>query len=91
MKTTVFKFLLDRENKKYIEIANLIGVTRQMAQSWASGSRPIAKEYIPRIAEYLGVPEWYLHKGLSDKEKLQIQKEMLIKECERLGVNFEEL
>mgnify|MGYP000906027719 CR=1 FL=1 len=81
-----FEYICNLFNKKYINIAKELGITRQTINSWTSGKRKIPKKYIPILSEKFNVPQEYFQKRLNDLDKIKIQKIKLdndIKEYEQ--------
>ncbi|MBV4450027.1 helix-turn-helix domain-containing protein [Clostridium tyrobutyricum] len=78
-----FEYICNLFNKKYINIAKELGITRQTINSWTSGKRKIPKKYIPILSEKFNVPQEYFQKEINDIDELQIQKIKLNNEIKK--------
>jgi len=78
-------------NKKYTNVAQELGISRQVVNIWIKGIKPIAKKHLPKLANMFNLSEEYFQKELTEIDKLKIQKIKLINECNRLGFKLEEI
>ena len=84
-----FEYICNLFNKKYINIAKELGITRQTINSWTSGRRKIPKKYIPILSEkFDNIPEEYFQKEIADIDKIKIQRIKLDNEIERYKVLY---
>lgn len=84
-----FEYICNLFNKKYINIAKELGITRQTINSWTSGKRKIPKKYIPILSEkFDNIPEEYFQKEIADIDKIKIQRIKLDNEIERYKVLY---
>jgi transcriptional regulator with XRE-family HTH domain len=56
------------------DVSALIDVTPQSMNSWVHGKRKFPQERIKQMAEVLNVPEEYITKQITDKDKIEILK-----------------
>lgn len=84
-----FEYICNLFNKKYINIAKELGITRQTINSWTSGKSKIPKKYIPILSEkFDNIPEEYFQKEIADIDKIKIQRIKLDNEIERYKVLY---
>jgi len=67
-------------NKKYTNIADELGITRQVVNVWINGKKNIAKKHLPKLSKMFDLPEEYFQRQLTELEKLDIQKIKLYNE-----------
>ena len=52
--------LLKKQNKKQIELATRLGLSKNVFTEWKAGRNTSYKKYLPEIAEFFGVSMEYL-------------------------------
>lgn len=57
---------LKKNNKKQMDLCSYVGISNSTFSTWKKRGTSPAAEYIPNIAEFLGVSERYLLTGKSD-------------------------
>lgn len=62
-------FLLDQQNKSQSDLAEYLGVGKQLLTNWKSGINTSYKKYVDRIADYFNVSTDYLLGKTEIKEK----------------------
>lgn len=77
-------------DKKFINIAEELGVARQIVNIWIKGKKPIANKHLPKLSEIFNLPEEYFQKELEELDKLEIQKIKFHNEASRYGDTFDE-
>lgn len=68
------EYICELYNKKFIKLAEELGISRQVINGWVKGRRPISKKYLPTLSEMFNLPEEYFQKELNDMDKLSIQQ-----------------
>lgn len=66
--TKIF-YLLDQNNKSQSDLAEYLGVGKQLLTNWKSGLNTSYKKYIDKIADYFNVSTDYLLGKTEVKEK----------------------
>ncbi|NRT34115.1 transcriptional regulator with XRE-family HTH domain [Clostridium beijerinckii] len=61
-------------NKKYTNVAEELGVSRQVVSVWIKGTKPIAKKHLPKLSKMFNLPEEYFQRQITELDKLDIQK-----------------
>lgn len=92
MAETTLEVILKNKNISYVQLGEQLGVTKQLVSLWATGKRQISEQYIDTVAEILNIDKGIITVGLSSKEEImRLKKQQLIKECEKIGISFEQL
>ena len=61
------EFLLKHNNIQQTELAEKIGVSKQLISIWIKGTRPIAKTHLPKLCEILNTSESFLKKNIDEQ------------------------
>jgi transcriptional regulator with XRE-family HTH domain len=78
------EYICNLYNVKFAQLADELGISRQVINSWIKGRRKITKKYIPILAEKFKVEQLYFQKELSELDKLEIQKNKISNEENKL-------
>ena len=75
MRTIIgLEYICGLYNKKYTNIGEELGVSRQVVSVWIKGTKPIAKKHLPKLSKMFNLPEEYFQRQVTELEKLDIQK-----------------
>jgi transcriptional regulator with XRE-family HTH domain len=58
------EFLLKHNNMQNKELADKLGVSKQIISIWIKGIRPIAKTHLPKLCEILNTSESFLKQNI---------------------------
>lgn len=68
------EYICELYNKKFITLANDLGISRQVVNGWIKGRRPITKKYLPVLVDMFNIPEKYFQMELDKKDEVTIQQ-----------------
>jgi transcriptional regulator with XRE-family HTH domain len=71
-------------------VAEELGISKQVVNSWIKGRYKISKKHLPKLVEMFKQPEEYFQKELSELEKLDIQKIKVHNETAEYKDTFDE-
>ncbi|AQR93390.1 helix-turn-helix domain-containing protein [Clostridium saccharoperbutylacetonicum] len=78
-------------DKKYIVLAEELGVSKQAIYNWINKKKAIGKKHLPILSEMFGeLPEEFFQKELTELDKLEIQKIKFANEASMYGDTFNE-
>lgn len=79
------EYIVNLYNTQFKDIAETLGVSKQVVNGWIKGRYKISKKHLPKLSQIFNIPENYFQKELTELEKLEIQKLKLSNEV----INYE--
>lgn len=74
------EYLANLYNYQFKDIAEQLGVSKQVVNGWIKERYKISRKHLPKLANIFNVPEQYFQKELTELEKYSIQKNKLSNE-----------
>lgn len=69
------------------DVAEHLGITKQAVNEWVNKDKLIPRKHIQKLSKFFDIPEHYFMKGLTDVEKLEIQKLKIEKDSKPVLIN----
>jgi len=87
LKIIGFEYICNLHNIAYVEIANLLDISKQTVNSWTAGRRKIPTKYLPVLSKKFNIPESFFQKEIDTFDQVKIQKYKLENEINRIDSN----
>ena len=79
--------LLKKQNKKQIELATCLGLSKNVFTEWKAGRNTSYKKYLPEIADFFGVSvEYLLGKEIDTSEDAELNN--YLQELTDMGISL---
>ncbi|WP_252225186.1 MULTISPECIES: helix-turn-helix domain-containing protein [unclassified Clostridium] len=66
------QYILKRDNIQQRELAEKVGVSKQIVNIWVTGRRRVPKKYLPQISNILNIPTNFINSNINQEELNQI-------------------
>ncbi len=70
-------FICKLYDKQFKDVAEELGVSKQVINGWIKGKYNISKKHLPRLSEIFQIPEEYFQKELNDVDQIEIQQKKI--------------
>lgn len=71
------EFICKLYNKQFKDLADELGVSKQVINGWIKGKYKISKKHLPKLAEIFNQSEEVFQKELTDVEQIEIQQKKI--------------
>ncbi|MBN1051614.1 XRE family transcriptional regulator [Clostridium botulinum] len=68
------EFIVNLYNKQFKDVAEELGISKQVVNGWIKGRYNISKKHLPKLSQMFNISEEYFQKKLNDVDKLTIQQ-----------------
>lgn len=71
------EFICKLYNKQFKDLAEELGVSKQVINGWIKGKYKISKKHLPKLSDIFKLSEEYFQKELTDVEQIEIQQKKI--------------
>lgn len=71
------EFICKLYNKQFKDLADELGVSKQVINGWIKEKYKISKKHLPKLSEIFNLPEEVFQKELTDVEQIEIQQKKI--------------